>query len=94
MWGGQLELQALSAALRRCIKVYSVGMPLIQFGEEFAGGGAAPPPLHLAYLKHYFGLGEHYNAVLAGGSGAAEAGEEEPEAGGGEPDGGDDGEEE
>mmetsp|Transcript_30308 Transcript_30308/g.66211 ORF Transcript_30308/g.66211 Transcript_30308/m.66211 type:complete len:303 (-) Transcript_30308:267-1175(-) len=77
MWGGQLELQALSAALRRCIKVYSVGMPLIQFGDEFAGAGG---PLHLAYLKHYFGLGEHYNAVL--GASEAEA-EGDEQAGGG-----------
>mmetsp|Transcript_29276 Transcript_29276/g.49187 ORF Transcript_29276/g.49187 Transcript_29276/m.49187 type:complete len:354 (+) Transcript_29276:142-1203(+) len=64
-WGGHLELQALSAALKRCIKVYSVGMPLLQFGEEFAAEGEGTETLHLAYLKHYFGLGEHYNAVVA-----------------------------
>ncbi|KAG2444687.1 hypothetical protein HXX76_001431 [Chlamydomonas incerta] len=61
-WGGQLELGALAAALKRCIKVHALGMPTVTLGEEFAAAGAAPP-LQLCYLRHAFGLGEHYNSV-------------------------------
>mmetsp|Transcript_8971 Transcript_8971/g.12191 ORF Transcript_8971/g.12191 Transcript_8971/m.12191 type:complete len:307 (+) Transcript_8971:198-1118(+) len=59
-WGGNLELQALAGALRRCITVHSVGMPSMEFGEEYK---TSEDILHIAYLKHAYGLGEHYNAV-------------------------------
>lgn len=45
--------------LQRQIKVYAVGMPPVTLGEEHAGGGT----LTLCYLRHAFGLGEHYNSV-------------------------------
>eukprot|EP00798_Chlamydomonas_sp_ICE-L_P026151 gene26150-11875_t len=40
VWGGQLELQALSQSLKREIKVFTV-----------------------CYMRHAFGLGEHYNSL-------------------------------
>eukprot|EP00198_Chlamydomonas_reinhardtii_P000235 XP_001689570.1 predicted protein [Chlamydomonas reinhardtii] len=61
VWGGQLELGALAAALRRQIKVHALGMPTVTLGDEHAASGG--PPLQLCYLRHAFGLGEHYNSV-------------------------------
>lgn len=81
-WGGHLELTALAAALQRQIKVHAVGMPTVTIGDEFAGEGKAPP-LEVCYLRHAFGLGEHYNStkkarfVRFSLAEDAEAGEEE-----------------
>ncbi|BDA44675.1 Deubiquitinase OTUD6B [Coccomyxa sp. Obi] len=61
-WGGQLELRALAQALRRHIAVYSVGMPRVDMGPEFQGEDEEGS-LRLCYLRHAFGLGEHYNSV-------------------------------
>ena len=36
-WGGQVELQALSQALEKQILVYSVGMPIVDIGNEYKG---------------------------------------------------------
>lgn len=58
VWGGQLELRALAAALGRSITVYSAGLPTVRMGEE----GPAPA-LRVAYLRHAYGLGEHYNSL-------------------------------
>ena len=57
--GGQLELGALAKATRRCVEVYSAGMPTIRMGEAFAGDG---PSLTVCYQRHA-GLGEHYNST-------------------------------
>jgi OTU domain-containing protein 6 len=59
MWGGQLEIMALSKALRRRIQVFSATMPVVVMGEDFDEDGA----LRVAYHQHAFGLGEHYNSV-------------------------------
>lgn len=57
-WGGQPELRALSESLKRKIEVLqAVGTPII-LGEEFPG-----PPLLLAYYRHRYTLGEHYNSL-------------------------------
>tara|TARA_B100001142_G_C14313573_1_gene647573 strand:- start:880 stop:1878 length:999 start_codon:yes stop_codon:yes gene_type:complete len=58
-WGGQLEIMALSKALRRRIQVFSATMPVVVMGEDFDEDGA----LRVAYHRHAFGLGEHYNSV-------------------------------
>mmetsp|Transcript_50087 Transcript_50087/g.108548 ORF Transcript_50087/g.108548 Transcript_50087/m.108548 type:complete len:300 (-) Transcript_50087:65-964(-) len=58
-WGGQLEITALSHACRRCVAVYSADGPPLLTGEQYAGA-----PLTLAYHRHYFGLGEHYNSLV------------------------------
>lgn len=77
-WGGHVEIQALSAALHAHIQVYSVGMPVLNVGEEHKEKGA--PTLRLCYLRHAYGLGEHYNSVVplgGDGSGGVHDGEEE-----------------
>lgn len=77
-WGGHIELQALAGALKRRITVYGVGMQPQTVGEEFAGEG---PTLTLCFLRHAFGLGEHYNStrklLFAPGAIAAAAAEEQ-----------------
>ena len=64
-WGGQLELQALAQALGRQITVHSVGMPTLRLGEG--------PEITVCYLKHAYGLGEHYNSVVAVQKGQGDA---------------------
>jgi len=59
-WGGQLELGALAKATRRCVEVYSAGMPTIRMGEAHGG---KRPTLTVCYQRHAFGLGEHYNST-------------------------------
>jgi len=60
-WGGQLEITAIAHASRRCIAVHSADAPLLLTGAEYEGNG---PRLQLAYHRHYYGLGEHYNALV------------------------------
>eukprot|EP00775_Hariotina_reticulata_P010756 gene10756-10912_t len=62
VWGGHLEITALADALQRHIKVYAVGMTPISVGEQYSGADKAPL-LELCYLRHAFGLGEHYNST-------------------------------
>jgi OTU domain-containing protein 6 len=59
-WGGQVELKALAQALQCCIKVHAAGTPLLEMGIEFCHREV----LQLCYLRHAFGLGEHYNSVV------------------------------
>mmetsp|Transcript_11898 Transcript_11898/g.20066 ORF Transcript_11898/g.20066 Transcript_11898/m.20066 type:complete len:307 (+) Transcript_11898:61-981(+) len=61
-WGGQLEITAISHARRRCIAVHSADAPVILTGTEYDGDG---PRLQLAYHRHYYGLGEHYNSLAS-----------------------------
>ena len=51
----------LAHARKRTIAVFSAVAPLLVTGEEYADNG---PRLELCYHKHYYGLGEHYNAVV------------------------------
>ncbi|KIW61321.1 hypothetical protein PV05_01456 [Exophiala xenobiotica] len=61
-WGGQLELQAISRA-------YSININVLQADgrvEKISCGtekGADTSDVWLAYYRHSFGLGEHYNAL-------------------------------
>nr|XP_053646048.1 deubiquitinase OTUD6B-like [Cherax quadricarinatus] len=58
-WGGQPELRALSQVMQRKIEVLQAeGTPVI-FGEDCTDKKA----IVLAYYRHYYGLGEHYNSV-------------------------------
>ncbi len=75
-WGGQPELLALSSALGAPLRVVQVDdvmratpshpalLRSMVFGEEQQG-----PRLTVAFHKHYYALGEHYNSVRYGGSG-------------------------
>ena len=60
-WGGHLEIRALSHVLHQPMKVVQGEGPPINMGEEFEGKGQ--PTIVLAYHRHAFGLGEHYNSV-------------------------------
>uniref|UniRef100_A0A8D0GBT8 ubiquitinyl hydrolase 1 n=1 Tax=Sphenodon punctatus TaxID=8508 RepID=A0A8D0GBT8_SPHPU len=57
-WGGQLELRALSHILQTPIEVLQMDSPPIVVGEEYSR-----KPLILVYMRHAYGLGEHYNSV-------------------------------
>ncbi|XP_045143543.1 deubiquitinase OTUD6B isoform X3 [Echinops telfairi] len=57
-WGGQLELRALSHILQTPIEVIQADSPPIIVGEEYKKN-----PLMLVYMRHAYGLGEHYNSV-------------------------------
>lgn len=68
-WGGQLEIKALSSALRVPIEVLqAAGPPTVQNDGDFGGA-----PLVLTYHRHMYSLGEHYNATRAAGRGAEPA---------------------
>ena len=56
-WGGQPELLALTRVLDRPIWVHSRDAPLLKMGD------AQAPPLVVAYHRHYYALGEHYNST-------------------------------
>lgn len=58
-WGSQAELRALAHVLQQSILVHAVGMPPVQMGEEYASNR---PPLQVCYLRHAYGLGEHFNS--------------------------------
>jgi OTU domain-containing protein 6 len=60
-WGGHVEIEALSRALKTHIQVFSAGMTAVDVGQEFKEQGG--PTLQLCYLRHAYGLGEHYNSV-------------------------------
>ncbi|KAM6974651.1 deubiquitinase OTUD6B [Tautogolabrus adspersus] len=57
-WGGQLELQALTQVLHLPIEVIQANSSTIKIGEEFDSD-----PITLVYMRHAYGLGEHYNSV-------------------------------
>ncbi|KAJ3416492.1 OTU domain-containing protein 6B [Chytridiales sp. JEL 0842] len=60
VWGGQLEIQALSMHLKREIHVIQAGSPVVKVGEHFK----SDKPLLISYHRHHFGLGEHYNSLI------------------------------
>ncbi|KAM4630795.1 deubiquitinase OTUD6B [Polymixia lowei] len=57
-WGGQLELRALTQVLQLPIEVIQADSPTIKIGEEYDNS-----PITLIYMRHAYGLGEHYNSV-------------------------------
>jgi OTU domain-containing protein 6 len=74
-WGGHVEVQALAEALQAKITVYAVGMPVVEVGDS------EEKKLKLCYMRHAYGLGEHYNSVVvvAEGGESSGSGEEEEE---------------
>jgi len=61
-WGGQLELQCLAKALKRQIIVYCAESSPLEIGSIVDND---QDPIRLSYHKHYYALGEHYNAVVS-----------------------------
>lgn len=58
-WGGQIEIQALSNALKVPIEVLqATGPPTLQTCENFSA-----PNLVLTFHRHFVSLGEHYNST-------------------------------
>ncbi|KAF3833863.1 hypothetical protein F7725_025067 [Dissostichus mawsoni] len=57
-WGGQLELRALTQVLLLPMEVIQADSQPIKIGEEFDS-----EPVTLIYMRHAYGLGEHYNSV-------------------------------
>ena len=60
-WGGHLELMALA-------KAYNVEICVLQDGgaqtiEPGSEASKEPEKIWLAYYRHGFGLGEHYNSL-------------------------------
>eukprot|EP00962_Isochrysis_galbana_P043395 scaffold16504_cov105-Isochrysis_galbana.AAC.5 len=58
---GQLEITAIAHATRRAVVVFSADAPELLTGAEYEANG---PRLKLAYHRHYYGLGEHYNSLV------------------------------
>ncbi|CAG4944363.1 unnamed protein product [Colias eurytheme] len=59
VWGGQLEIRALSNILKCPITVIqATGPETIEQGEEYPG-----PSLIITYHRHMYSLGEHYNST-------------------------------
>lgn len=59
-WGGHVEIQALSKALKVHIRIFRTGSSVISVGEQYAGDNTT---LNICYLQYAFGLGEHYNST-------------------------------
>ena len=60
VWGGQLELRALTHVLHTPIHIVQANTPTVILGEEYD-----TKPIILSYHRHELGLGEHYNSVTA-----------------------------
>ncbi|XP_050361480.1 deubiquitinase OTUD6B [Nymphalis io] len=59
VWGGQLEIRAISNCLKcPLIVIQASGPEAIEQGTEFPG-----PPLTISYHRHMYSLGEHYNST-------------------------------
>lgn len=58
MWGGDLEILALSKVYDCPISVMMSGRAALKMNEE-----GSNPELKLVYYQHVFGLGEHYNSL-------------------------------
>lgn len=62
LWGGEGELVALSTLLHRPINVFSMDSAVPTRIESL--GCAEQECINLSYHKHYYSLGNHYNALL------------------------------
>ncbi|KAH6609497.1 hypothetical protein Trco_002843 [Trichoderma cornu-damae] len=62
-WGGQLELMAVARRYGVEIRVIQDGRTERIGGEESKDGEGAKKTLWLAYYRHGYGLGEHYNSL-------------------------------
>ncbi|XXH03409.1 hypothetical protein Hte_009810 [Hypoxylon texense] len=63
-WGGQLELAALASAYGVAIRVLQDGRTeTIEPGADSKKGVEERQTIWLAYYRHGYGLGEHYNSL-------------------------------
>ncbi|RUS87019.1 hypothetical protein EGW08_005257, partial [Elysia chlorotica] len=73
VWGGQVELRALSESLQLPIQVLQAESEPMVIGDC-----SQEKPLTVVYHRHIFRLGEHYNSVTAAPA-AAEGGKKDEE---------------
>jgi OTU domain-containing protein 6 len=59
VWGGQIELKAISDLLKIKIEVVQAEGSVIQIGESFEH------KIVITYHRHMFGSGEHYNSTCS-----------------------------
>jgi OTU domain-containing protein 6 len=57
IWGGQMEIQAISQSFELKIIIYQSDMKIV-IGEEFSEF------ITISYHKYQYGLGEHYNSLI------------------------------
>ncbi|KAK2839364.1 hypothetical protein FQN49_006215 [Arthroderma sp. PD_2] len=62
-WGGQLELQAIARAYKVRINVIQGDGRIEKFQPDGEGDESQTKDIWLAYYRHTYGLGEHYNAL-------------------------------
>jgi len=68
LWGGEMEITALSLALNVPVEIYSTRSlkPMVidpnptETEKDKSGEGV----VRLAFYQHLFGLGQHYNGLL------------------------------
>jgi OTU domain-containing protein 6 len=60
VWGGHIELRALSEVLKHAIEVVQADSPPIIIGDT----SKSSKKLLVSYHRHAFSLGEHYNSLL------------------------------
>jgi len=61
VWGGELELKALSTSFQKPIIVVQADGREVCFGEEYKTNAA--PSLTIVYMKHALSAGAHYNST-------------------------------
>lgn len=61
MWGGEMELRALSNEFTRPIEVFKADNANLQMcRDKFPSA----KPIRISFHRHYYTLGEHYNSVV------------------------------
>ncbi|XP_064467402.1 deubiquitinase OTUD6B-like isoform X2 [Ornithodoros turicata] len=59
VWGGQVELRALSHVCKAPVIVVQATGPSIEIGMEYTS-----KPILLSYHRHMYDMGEHYNSLI------------------------------
>lgn len=60
-WGSQLEIRALVHQLQVPVHIWTAEAPVVKMGEEFE---EEEQELLVAFHKHAYALGEHYNSIV------------------------------
>jgi OTU domain-containing protein 6 len=63
LWGGEMEITALSRALNIPVEIYSTRTPTPLIIEPDPGGKKRELVICLAYYQHLYSLGQHYNCL-------------------------------
>jgi OTU domain-containing protein 6 len=63
LWGGEMEITAISRALDVPVEIYSNRSPMPLVINTECAKKDEKSVVRLAYYQHLYGLGEHYNAL-------------------------------